>query len=418
MHLKSIFLVLLSLLLISCGESKTDKIIESYSDDLTNATLATDAQRQYSVYANYNDGSKQNITNSLLWSSSDENLTTVVNGLVESNIMLGDVNISYETYDKLSDGLPSRAKNITLNIKKLTVGSIELHPSSSEISITKNVKLEVSATYVEDNSTARVTKYCNFNSSNPAIATVDSSGLVNGVTEGNTTIIATHRDTNLTSNSEITVIAVHYRDLKIVADKKEFNVEQTIALQAEAKNNNNENVILKNSDLIWSSSDSDVISIGANDGVVKALKKGTAIITAVVKSTIDSQTPSTTLELSVLKDEYMRLFDKDGNELSFDTPVDNYFEKGKSNYLDEFTLKAVGKEFRVSHLRIENFTGLSIEGNQIVYINLTDADTIFVDTNRTFKLNYDEQTPELIYSFKINDSVGSTFIQRYIEETN
>lgn len=417
MNFKSTVLIFLALFFISCGESKTDKIIESYSDDLTNATLATDAQRQYSVYANYNDGSKQNITNSLLWISSDENLTTVVNGLVESNTMIGDVNISYETHDKLSDGSPSRTKSVTLTVEKLDVDSIALSPTSTEILVTKNVQLEVTAIY-ENNSTGIVTSHCDFNSSNPLVATVDKNAVVLGVAEGNSTITATHKDTNLTTSSNITVTAVHYTDLEIVADKNEFNVEQTIALKVEAKNNKNESVILDNSDLTWSSSAPTIISVGTEDGVTKALKKGTATITAKIKSTIDSLTPSASFDLSVLKDKYMRLFDKDGVELSFDTPVDNYFVKGKSNYLDEFTIRAVGGIFTISEIRIENFTGTNIEFNQMAFIDLTDGDTISADNNRTFKLNYDEQRTELIYSFKINDSVGSRFVQRYIGETN
>jgi hypothetical protein len=112
----------------------------------------------------------------------------------------------------------------------------------------------------------------------------------------------------------------------------------------------------------------------------------------------------------------MRLFDKDGVELSFDTPVDNYFTKNQVNNLDEFTIRAVGKTFSISDVKIEDFIGGDIMANQMAFIELNSLNPLVKDTNRTFKLHYDEQREELIYSFKIDDSVGSRFVQRYIAE--
>lgn len=403
------------LFMVACGESQQDKVLVSYSDDFTSSVVATDTDYQFNVYAHYSDGTTKNITNTLIWESSDASLATVANGLVEVNSTVGTVDIHYKTVETLSDGTVAREKSVTLTIEKLTLLSISLSPSSLAVYVGKSSQLQVNASY-ENNTTGIVTRVCNFSSSNTGIATVDTSGSVSGITEGSATITATHRDSNLTSTASVSVSATHYTNLTMVSTTTEFNLEQTLDLKVQALNQKNETIILDSNDLTWSSSAGDIVSISSL-GVATAKKKGSATITAKVKPTIDSLAPSTTIVLNVNKDTYMRLFDSNGSEIEFEAPLTHSFVSGTSGALASFTLKAVGGNFLVSNMYITNFSGVSIVDGSTYFHNLGDNYLITPDANMTFTLYSSGSYKQLKYSFEINDSVQSVFIQRY-EDSN
>jgi len=414
MHYKTLLFLILVLFSLSCSDSKPDKLVQFYTDDLNSSTLATNAIRAYHVYAHYDDGEKEDVSDTLLWSSSDTTLAAVADGLVSTYLVVGSVEISYKTPQKLSDGSYVHENSMTLEVKDLNITTLLLTISPSQkVFVGKSGVLKAEATF-EDNSKADVSKYCDFNSSNLAVATVDvNSTTLRGVSEGNVTVVAHHRVQNLSSNSlAVEVLNVQYTSLELVAQRTTFNVQQSIALEVRGKTNDGQTILLDASELTWSSLDTEFVSVDANGSAV-ALKKGTSSI----KATLRADTSlSTTLELVVLKDEYMRLFDEHSNELVFDAPKDYIFKKDANATLATLTIKAVGKDFSVSELNVTNFAGNSIYGSGTNYFDtLGNEDKILEDENRTIVLMHDN-AKELIYTFKIDDDVGSRFIQRFKEE--
>jgi len=408
MHYKTLLFFILALFTLSCSDSKPDKLLEFYTDDLNNSTLATNTQRSYSVYAHFDNGEVLDVSSKLLWSSSNVVIATVKAGVVSSNVDIGFVDISYKTADKLSDGSDLHSNSMKLEVKDLNISSISL-ALSSNLFVGKTAQVKAEATF-EDLTTGDVTTRCDWNSSNQSIATISSDGVIQGVSEGNTTIVALHRDANVSSTPLVVeVLEVKYNKIEIITQNTTFNVEQTLGFEVRGETNTGETIILDSSELIWSSSEATVVSV--LHGIATALLKGSATISAVLKT---DATLVGSVGLTIEEDEYMRLFDESGKELVFDAPKTHYFTKDTNNSLAKFTIKAVGKNFTISELNVTNFEGYTIFGSGTNYFDGLDSGDIIQndDTNRTFLLKYDNKA-ELIYTFKIDDDVGSEFIQRY-----
>jgi len=404
-----IFIVLFVVILsVGCSDSKPDKLIVSYSNDLNDSSLPTNRYLQINVYANYDDGSNKNITQDLNWASSDENIATVNDGLVSAKSASGHVLISYETKERFSDGTPLSNEVFNLDILELALQKITLSQTSLNISVGTSQAI-VAIGIFDDNSSYDITSSCDWNSSDETIATVDK-GLVKGVAEGNTTISAT--DTNITSNIlGVEVQKVLYSSLTIESTKTLFNVKQNIQLELRATNDRNELVILNNEEISWENNASDVARIDENN-VVTALRKGRVAFTA---SIIDT-TLQDTIILDVLKENYLRIY-KDGVEVEFPYIETKQYDTLPTD-LSTFTLTAIGQDFIISELNVTDFNATAIQSANAWFDTLEDGQTLDEDQNVSFELKHDGTTKELHYHFIIDDEFGSSFDEKYYETAN
>ncbi len=409
--LRTILFVILIFFSVACSDSKSTRLIQSFSNDLNTSIVPTGRTLQINVFANYTDGTSINITETLIWSSSDESLATVENGLVSATDSIGDVEISYETQEKLSNGSPLNTTALSLEIKNLILKEIKLSQTTLDLFVGATKNITATATF-ENNTTIDITNDCSWSSSNTVVSSV-LSGLVAGISEGDATIIAT--DSDVTSDSlEVKVTKITYTSLRIQATKTKFNVEQTIELKAIATIDSGGEIILNNNDVIWQSDKENIVRVDDSTAIATAIAKGSAVITASLK--VDT-TFNDTAELDVIKDVYLRLFKEDGEEIDLIEIQTHTFNNNFNKILDEFSLKAVGDTFKVSELSVKNFDDVSIRGNDIDFIDLNDGDEIrVVDGKVYFKLSYDGNEEKLKYSFKVNDAEGSIFLQNYQNE--
>ncbi|HEX8850041.1 MAG TPA: DNA/RNA non-specific endonuclease [Gemmatimonadaceae bacterium] len=116
-------------------------------------------------------------------------------------------------------------------------------------------------------------------STNPAVATVDATGRVLGVSYGYTFIIATTAngisDTARVDGSDIIVQAR--------ADALPLGFQTQLFLQSRNNVDRDGNAV-GNSGVTWSSSNPDIVSVDPNTAVITAKKTGVALITALAKS--------------------------------------------------------------------------------------------------------------------------------------
>ena len=114
------------------------------------------------------------------------------------------------------------------------VKSISVSPGSTTILMGKQQQFSVTATY-SDGSTKSAPAGITWSSSNTAVATVDSSGLVKGVAPGNVTISAAVGSVNGTSSTKVeTVLATLDRSSDVAGPDKDNNgvrddIDQVIA---------------------------------------------------------------------------------------------------------------------------------------------------------------------------------------------
>jgi hypothetical protein len=404
LYLKTLILTILLILNVSCSDSKPDKLVSSFSNDLNGSTFATGRASQINVYANYDDGTSENITNTLLWSSSDESIATVSNGLVQTYTTVGTVDIKYETLEQDSADAPFYEYVIHADIRELTLKTITLSKTNVSLSIGASVAITASGTF-EDNttsiiSTQDITQDCNWSSADINISSVDT-GTIKGIGEGNTTVAAS--DSNISAFVAVEVTKTNYTSVSIYSAKDKFNVEQTIILEARAITDKGNTIILDNSNVTWSSDSSNVTMI---QNIATAKTKGSAIVTVVLNEDTSLKSTKT---LTVEKDKYVRLFKADV-EVVFPY-VSSETNTTLATTLGVFTLRAVGEDITIRTLYIQDFNGNVISSGFTIFDGLASGDIISADQNRTYTLKQSGFENDLVYFFDINAS--SSFKQTY-----
>ena len=168
----------------------------------------------------------------------------------------------------------SDSKEFTLTIDQqgtIHVTSVSLDKASLEL--TEGETAQLTATVLPDNAT---NKNVTWSTSNASIATVDANGLVTAVSAGTAVITVTTEDGTKTASCTVTVtVPVTGVTLSQTQASLYYNrTPNTLTLTATVAPDN-----ATNKDVTWTSSDSTVATVDQN-GLVTALARGTAVITA------------------------------------------------------------------------------------------------------------------------------------------
>lgn len=207
--------------------------------------------------------SPENATDKTIsWSSSDTSVATVAGGIVTA-VAPGTAVITATA----NNGVKASA-----NVTVLAVECEGLSLNYTEFSGKPGETLQLTATITPENTT---NKNVSWSSSDTNVATVSSTGLVTLIDEGEATVVATCG--SQTAICEVTVYPIQeYVEVEeVVLDPSELiiMVGEKYALTATILPDN-----ATDTSLIWTSSEETVASV--ENGVITAIKAGTAIITA------------------------------------------------------------------------------------------------------------------------------------------
>lgn len=125
------------------------------------------------------------------------------------------------------------------------------------------------------NGSSAVSYTATFTSSAPSVATVSSKGVVTAKKAGKTTITTTYKAGTVTKTFN-TTITVKKAELKLSSKKATLKVGKSATFKAKG-------VGLKATNVTWKSSNTKVLTVGKKNGKVKAIKAGTAKVTATYK---------------------------------------------------------------------------------------------------------------------------------------
>ena len=204
----------------------------------------------------------------IIWTSTNPSIANVnATGLVTA-IAEGETQIIATT----SDG--SKLSAICeINVKKqfITISKIQVTPPNVTIPVGHTMNLNV--IIAPDEATNKTIKW---SSTNPTVATVSELGVVSAISDGDATIIASTQDgSNLSGTCQIEVYTetilvecINLNSTTIEGAINDIYEIEAIVLPANATNKN----------IKWISSDENVATV--DDGIVKLLDLGTAIITA------------------------------------------------------------------------------------------------------------------------------------------
>jgi len=151
----------------------------SISVNPANPLIAIGQNQQFTAQGTYSDGSNQDLTNSVLWSSTQPAIASISSTGLASGLSGGASTIGA--------ALGSINGSATLNVNPLALVSIAVTPASPAIALGTNQQFAATATYA-DGSTLDLTTSVNWSSSAPAVATINPAGLATSVSVGQSTI--------------------------------------------------------------------------------------------------------------------------------------------------------------------------------------------------------------------------------------
>jgi len=209
----------------------------------------------------YTISPKNATSKNVTWESSDKSIAIVDNGYIIAR-KEGKVTITAKTNN-------GKTAKVNVDVKKKVINpySIELDTTNESINIGGTITLTpiITPSNVTD-------KTLVWTSSDNSVATV-SNGVVKGLKEGKVKItVKTINDKTASANIIVTASVIPISEISI--DKKDvsLNVGETIILKENIKPSNATSTFVT-----WESSNTSVVTI--NNGIIKAVKPGSAIIT-------------------------------------------------------------------------------------------------------------------------------------------
>lgn len=147
---------------------------------------------QFTATGTFSDGSTQNITDTVQWSSSPPPIASIGNAPNNKGIATGSAvgNATITASSGPAPGPGSVSGSTTLVVTAATLTAISVAPANPSISMGTTQQFAATGTY-SDSHTQNLTSTATWASNTPSTATVNAAGLANSVGSGTATISAT-----------------------------------------------------------------------------------------------------------------------------------------------------------------------------------------------------------------------------------
>jgi trimeric autotransporter adhesin len=308
--MKAALLLCFAGLIAGCGfSSNSISIVGPAPPTLTsisvapaNLTLHVGSTRQFIATGGYSDGSQQDITASVTWSSAAATVASIVN-TSGSNGIVTAVAAGSTTITAASGTLSG---STTLNVTSVTLVSIGVTPAAPTIA--KGTTQQFTATGVySDNTTQDLTAVVSWHAVNPAVASITtalgSGGLATGVAPGTTEISASLGGVIGSTNLQVTAaVLVSIAITPANASIAKGTVRQLTATGTYSDNSTQD----LTATVTWGPAISNIATVSNAAGSVgkaTALGLGTVTVTAtlggVTGSTMLTVTPAVLVSIAV-----------------------------------------------------------------------------------------------------------------------
>ncbi len=248
-----------------------------------NPSVALGLTQQFTATGTFSDGSKQNLTNSVKWSTSNTTATTISPSGLALGLVTGSATI------QAASG--SITGSTTLVVSTAALSSIAVTPSTPTIAQGVTQQFTATGTYT-DGSIQDVTTSVTWSSSDKSIATISSGGLVTGVASGPATIQATYQSE--TGSTTLTVSSATLSSIAVTPSNA--SIAQGLSEQFKATGTYSDGSTHDLTTAVtWSSLNKTIATI-ASGGLAKAVAVGTATIQA--QAPLGSTNGTTTLTVN------------------------------------------------------------------------------------------------------------------------
>jgi trimeric autotransporter adhesin len=240
-----------------------------------NANIAPTTKLQLTALGMFSDGSTQDLTSALTWSSSDASIATVNSSGSVTGVSSGSTTIDATS----SFGLGLQQASVPINITSSTLASLGLSPTSALMVPGSNLTYTATGTF-SDGTTRDLSAAAVWASSAITAATVKAA-VATGQGVGSTVITATLGSISATSN--LSIVSPAQFTLAITPATAQI-ANQTSTQLAVAGTYTDGTTQDLTSLVTWSSSTPAVATVGYQNGVVTGLSAGQSTITATLGS--------------------------------------------------------------------------------------------------------------------------------------
>jgi len=158
----------------------------------SNPSISLGMTQAFSATGTYSDGSTQDITESLLWNTSDSQIATISN-YSNSPTPAGQATTSYwgtTGSTVVSAGLQNVMATTTLTVSEPKIVALSIEPAVATLAPGKQAVFEVYQVYDNGARYYSLQGLFNWTSADSSVATVDANGVATGVTAGLSTTIS------------------------------------------------------------------------------------------------------------------------------------------------------------------------------------------------------------------------------------
>jgi len=237
-----------------------------------NSSIAKGATLQLSATGMFSDGTTQDITHAVTWSSSNTSIAAInpVTGIA-LGLLGGTANITASLGGVTSPAVP-------LNITAATLQSISVAPATPSIALGTTQQFTAIGTY-SDLSTANITTSVAWASSVPATASIAAgTGLAHGLAAGTTQITAT-LGTVASTAVPLKVTTATLKSIAVAPTTPSIGLNGTQQFSATGAYSDGTTQDITGN-VLWTSSNTAAATINASNGLATGAGAGTAQITA------------------------------------------------------------------------------------------------------------------------------------------
>ncbi|MNG93607.1 Bacterial Ig-like domain (group 2) [compost metagenome] len=229
-------------------------------------TLAKGTKGKLTAIATYSDNSTQDISNQVVWNSSNIGVATIN--------LSGEVSAVSNGSATLTGSVGAVTSNsVSLSVTNASVNQIDLSATASTLAAGTKAQLTAVASY-SDGSSQNITPLVSWSSSDSDVATISTSGEVTAVAPG--TAVITGSFGGQTSTLTVTVTAATVSAIQISTPLTSLALGTNGQLKALATYSD-DTLVDVTSQISWISSAPTLVSVDAN-GQIKALAVGSAVI--------------------------------------------------------------------------------------------------------------------------------------------
>ncbi len=261
--------------------------LESIAVTPANPSVAIGQNQQFVATGLYADGSTQDLTSSVSWSSSQPAVAAITSAGLSSGLSGGSTTITA--------ALGSISASVTLSVNPLALVSIAVTPGNPSIALGTNQQFAATGTYV-DGSTLDLKASATWSSSTPSVATANASGLATSVSTGQTMITAAAASIGGSSTLTVTPAALVSIAITPAIPSIALGTTEQFAATGTFTDGSTQNIT---GSVQWDSSDGSVASISnaaGSQGLATSVATGSSSISA----TSGSFSASTTLTVSIV----------------------------------------------------------------------------------------------------------------------